>query len=51
MSFGQCQTLPGPGELLLCQGSARLVEQFGEDFSQILALDPRPAGVAEPSAE
>ena len=47
----QCQTLPGPGELLIRQGSARFVEQCCEDFSQVLALDSRPAGIVEPSAE
>jgi hypothetical protein len=51
MLFGQCQTLPGLGELLIRQGSARFVEQFGEDFSQVVALDPSPAGIVEPSAE
>ncbi len=51
MSFGQRQTLTGPGELLIRRGSARLIEQFGEDASQVLALNPRPAGIVEPSAE
>jgi hypothetical protein len=47
MLFGQRQTLLGPGELLIRQGSARFVEQFG-DFSQVLTLCPRPARVVEP---
>lgn len=46
----QCQTLPGPGELLIRQGSARFVEQCCEDFrlirgpgatTQVYAHDPR----------
>ena len=49
--FGQCQPLAGAGQFLLGRWAARIVEQFGQDTGEVLALQPRPPGVVQPGAE
>jgi hypothetical protein len=51
MSLGQGQALAGPGDLFLSKWSARFVEEFGEDFREVLAFCPRPSSIVEPRAQ